>query len=78
MHGQQVAPVGVGKLKEIVMQDKTVTSPVLNGAKKEPKVNEKPFTDRMQRLLAGKREEDIILDPDNPNLILERKQSGDS
>ncbi|MBF0183833.1 MAG: hypothetical protein HQM06_05520 [Magnetococcales bacterium] len=35
---------------------------------------EKPLVPRLQRLLAGQPQEDVILDPDNPNLILERKE----
>ncbi len=34
---------------------------------------EKPLTARMQRLLTGQPIEEVILDPDNPNLILERR-----
>ena len=33
---------------------------------------EKPFATRMKRQLIGKPLEDVILDPDNPNLIMER------
>lgn len=35
---------------------------------------DKPFSKRMQRLLAGKPQEDTILDPDNPNLMAEKRQ----
>ncbi|MEO5340464.1 MAG: hypothetical protein H7837_08110 [Magnetococcus sp. MYC-9] len=35
---------------------------------------EKPLVTRMQRLLAGQPAEDVILDPDNPNLIQERRE----
>lgn len=35
---------------------------------------EKPFTKRVQNLLKGKPQEEVILDPDNPNLIKERFQ----
>ncbi len=61
------------------MIDKRSTPPAsTTGATTDPKKPEKPFTDRMQRLLAGQSAEDIILDPDNPNLIMERKQDAAS
>lgn len=61
------------------MTDKTTApSPITTGAKTDKKMGEKPFTDRMQRLLTGQNREDVILDPDNPNLILERKRDASS
>ncbi|WP_130471437.1 hypothetical protein [Candidatus Magnetaquicoccus inordinatus] len=39
---------------------------------------EKPLVPRLQRLFAGKPQEDVILDPDNPNLIMERKEQSSS
>ncbi|MBF0096109.1 MAG: hypothetical protein HQM04_07115 [Magnetococcales bacterium] len=35
---------------------------------------EKPLVPRLQRLLAGQPQEEVILDPDNPNLIMERQE----
>ncbi|MBF0162282.1 MAG: hypothetical protein HQL88_08335 [Magnetococcales bacterium] len=35
---------------------------------------EKPLPTRMQRLLTGQPLDDVILDPDNPNLIQERER----
>jgi hypothetical protein len=37
---------------------------------------EKPLVPRLQRLLAGQPQEEVILDPDNPNLIKERQEKG--
>ena len=54
------------------MDKKTPTIPAPGTP--DSKSLEKPLIPRMQRLLAGKLAEDIILDPDNPNLILERRE----
>lgn len=51
-----------------------ITSSVATQGKTQKKVPEKPFSTRMQRMMVGKPPEDIILDPDNPNLIMERMQ----
>lgn len=52
--------------------------PIVTGAKADKKMDEKPFTERMQRLLAGQSAKEVILDPDNPNLIQERKRETSS
>ncbi|MEO5363395.1 MAG: hypothetical protein H7838_07200 [Magnetococcus sp. DMHC-8] len=54
--------------------NKPVTTPDPPPEKTEPHQGNKPFTNRMQRLLAGQPNDDVILDPDNPNLILEKRQ----
>ncbi|MEO5350068.1 MAG: hypothetical protein H7836_10535 [Magnetococcus sp. YQC-3] len=48
--------------------------PIPAGKTVDPKSLEKPLIPYMQRLLAGKPTDDLILDPDNPNLILERRE----
>ncbi|MBF0461464.1 MAG: hypothetical protein HQL87_08715 [Magnetococcales bacterium] len=57
------------------MSEKTPPIPaIVAPPKPAPLEAEKPFVNRMQRFLAGQPADDIILDPDNPNLILERKR----
>ena len=56
------------------MTKKVTTTPIPDTAKcTQKKTPEKPFPSRMQRLLAGEPQEERILDPDNPNLIMEQR-----
>lgn len=57
------------------MTEKISPAPLADPKKKsQPGLQEQPFPARMQRLLAGKPQEERILDPDNPNLIMQRKR----
>ena len=57
------------------MTEKLSPPPPADVENRSPKEHrERPFPERMQRLLAGKPQEERILDPDNPNLIMERKR----
>ena len=51
--------------------DASKASPDPSGPEKIP---EKPFASRMKNVLAGVPQKEVILDPDNPNLIMERKR----
>ena len=57
------------------MSKKTpIVLPVSEKSRPSHVVPEKPFAARMKRQLTGQPLEDVILDPDNPNLIMEKKR----